>query len=258
MRRFWVPGLIFLFCLLASLLFNMPLSHLLSQTELPDYIRLSNVQQATLLAGEVDTVEVHGIHATNFRFKNNLSCLLMLKLCYDIEFDQGHGQVSFSAFGGNLTFTDTRLTYPIETFMVSSSPFPFIPTGNIQIDIDTLNLVQNKTSLHQGRALWSEVGVAGESFDLGEYQLSVKLIEQAYQFELTDHQAKLEVQGNGQLQADGNYQINIDITSKTSLDQTVKSALELIVSKIGLNQYRYQQSGTLNPQYMNYLEFVSH
>lgn len=254
MRNLFGPGLIFLLCLCVSLVFNMPLVHLRPHIMLPNSIRLGNIQ-GTILGGHIDVLEVKGLQASNLIYENRLSCLLKLKLCYQIDFDQGQGLVSANALDQSLGLSDTRISYPVEELTVLFPQLLVKPSGDLQVDIEHLSFKQQKVSINRGFAIWSRAGVAGESFELGSYQLSVTSANQSYQFELTDNKAELEVDGRGQLKSNGQYLINVSIKSKPGLDRQIKGALELIGKKRGLNQYTTQHTGQLTKQVLSQLSF---
>lgn len=260
MRRFGWLSFIFLFALCLSLLLNMPLTQLLARTGLPDDIRLANIQ-ATISGGDIDIVAVHDVLATNLHFDIDLSCLWVLQLCYHVKFDQGQGMISVHVLDGSLMLTDTRLNYPLETLITLSSeylkPFPVKPSGDLQIEIGALRIVENKILLHQGRILWSQAGLTGETIDLGEYQLSVALVDQSYRLDLTDHKAALAIKGQGRLQPNGQYDFKIDIKARPGLNQSVKGALGLFAREKTHNQYSLQHTGRLTSQSMNYLTFIA-
>lgn len=254
MRNLFGPGLIFLLCLCVSLVFNMPLVHLRPHIKLPNSIGLGNIE-GTLLGGHIDVLQANGLQASNLNYKNKLSCLLKLKLCYQIDFDQGRGLVSANALDQSLGFSDARISYPVEELTVLFPQLLVKPSGDLQIDIEHLSFKQQKVSINKGFALWSRAGVVGESFDLGSYQLSVSSAKQSYQFELTDNKAELEVDGKGQLKSNGQYLINVNIKSKPGVDQQIKGALDLIGKKRGLNQYTMQHTGQLAKQVLSQLSF---
>lgn len=254
MRKLLGPGLIFLLSLIVSLLLNMPLGHILAKVKLPDHIRLANVQ-ATLLEGQIDILEVNRLQATNLKYEIDGSCLLKLRLCYRIDFDQGRGLVSASALDQNLTISDTSISYPMEELAALSPQLLIKPSGNLKIFIGMLKVKQRKLALKSGEITWAHAGVVGDSVDLGEYRLTAKLANQSYQFNLSDNEALLNVDGNGRINSNGQFSANINIASQPGLQQSVKTALEFVTRKKGLNQYTVQQTGQLPKQILSQLSF---
>ncbi len=254
MRKLLGPGLIFLLALIISLLLNMPLGHILARVKIPDQIRLANFQ-ATLLEGQIDILEVNRLQATNLKYKIEWRCLLELRLCYHIDFDQGQGLVGASAFKRNLTISNTSISYPIEDLVVLFPQLFVKPSGNLKISIDKLILKQQKLVLKSGEVTWAHAGVVGDSVDLGEYRLTANLANQSYQFNLSDNDALLKVDGNGRINLNGQYSANINIESQPGLQQSVKSALEFVARKKGLNQYVVQRTGKLPEKILSQLFF---
>ncbi len=254
MRKLLGPGLIFLLSLLVSLLLNMPLVHVLALVKLPDQIRLTNVQ-ATPLDGEIDILEVNRLQATNLKYEIDFGCLLELRLCYRIDFDQGRGLVSASALDQNLTFSDTSISYPMEELSALFPQLLIKPSGNLEVFIGKLKVKQQKLTLKTGQMTWTNAGVVGDSVDLGEYRLTANLANQSYQFNLSDNKALLKVDGRGRINPNGQYSANINIESQPGMQQSVKSALEFVARKKGLNQYTVQQTGMLPAQILSQLSF---
>lgn len=254
MRNILGPGLIFLVCLCVSLLINMPLTHVLAQFKLPNQIRLANIE-GTLLAGRVDVLEVNRLQLTNLAYDSDLSCLLTLQWCYRVKFDQGDGILSASALEQDLSLTNTRVNYPMESLSTLFKQLLVKPSGDLMLDFDRISLKQQKVSINKGIVKWSHAGVVGEPFDLGAYQLTITSAKELYQLELKDDKAQLEVEGKGQLRSNGQYSININIKTRPGLNQQIKGVLDLVAKKRGLNQYRVQNTGVLDQKYANYLRF---
>ena len=255
MRKILGPGLLFLLCLCVALVLNMPLVHILAQVNFPKQIRLANVQ-GTLLGGQIDILEVNRLQATNINYDSDFSCLLKLQMCYRMNFDQGRVSLSAGLLDQSLALSDVSISYPMEDLAVLSQSLLVKPSGNLQLNIESASLKQEKIGIRKATAVWANAGVVGESFNLGEYQLSINSANQSYQFELKDNDAELEVDGKGQLKSNGQYLANINIKAKPDLNPQIKGALELVAKKRGINQYIVGNTGTLNSKYMNHLAFA--
>ncbi len=254
MRKFLAPGLIFILCLSVSLLVNMPLVHILAKVEIPNQIRLASVQ-GTLLSGNIDALEVNGLQASHLHYQNDLGCLLRLHLCFQLDFDQGLGRVSADLLNQNLTFSDTRISYPMEEIATLFPGLLVKPSGELEILIENLNLIQQKLALKSGEVIWKHAGVVGDPIDLGEYRLTVNSAKQSYQFKLSDNKALLKVDGKGQIKSGGQYSLNVNIEAEPGLQQSIKSALEFIAKKRGLNKYTVNRTGHLSLQLLSQLDF---
>ena len=102
---------------------------------------------------------------------------------------------------------------------------------------------------------WTDAGIIGEDFNLGDYQLEITKDSNLYRFILQDKDAVLDIDGEGKLSSDGNYSLNINIQARAGLDSQIKNALELIAQKKGLNQYLVRRSGQLDSKISSYLFF---
>jgi len=247
-------GFFFVLCLFLALIVNMPVVHLLAQVKLPNNILLAGVK-GTLFNGNVDSLLVNKIKVDDLAYSFQADCLLKLKICYDIEADLGNGQIQLDPVDQSLYLHNFEINYPLENLVAFADRLLVRPSGNLQIHIDTLNLKQQKVGGVNGRILWQQAGIVGETIELGDYELTVDQATRGYQFKLKDLKALLTVDGKGQLKADGKYSMNITIQSQPGLNQSIKSALEFVARKKGLNRYDVRRSGQLPGQVLKYLSF---
>lgn len=248
-------GIFFVLCLCLALIVNMPVVHLLAQFKLPNNILLSGVK-GTLFNGNIDRLLVNQILVDDLAYSFEPGCLLSLKACYDIEADLGMGQVQANLIDQSIDLNNFEINYPLENLAAFSDQLLVRPSGNLQIDIDTLKLKQKKVSQVNARVRWQQAGIVGEAIELGDYELTVAPAStEGYQFELKDLKALLTVDGKGQLKADGKYSVNINIQSQPGLNQSIKSALEFVAKTKGLNRYDVRRSGVLPAQVLNHLSF---
>ena len=254
MRKQLGLGFFFVMCLFLALIINMPVSHMLAQSKLPNNISLSGVK-GTILAGNIDNIVVDKLRLSDLKYRFKPGCLLNLKVCYAIDADQGQGLLSASPVDKSIILNDFEINYPLENLAALSNDLLVKPKGELKILIDSLTLKQQRVGQVNARVLWQQAGIVGEVVELGDYELSIAHVSQGYQFELKDHQALLTVAGNGQLKASGQYSMNITIQSPPGLNQSIKSALDFIAKKKGLNRYDIRRIGTLPNQLLNHLSF---
>ncbi len=254
MRKFLGLSLFFIVCLAVALALNMPLVHVLAEVKLPDNVRLNNFN-GTILNGRIDVLEVNGLQATGLEYRNDPECILSLKWCYRILFDQGEVRISANAIDQSVTLLNSNLNYPVSEVI---SMFPALlvkPTGALEVIIDSLTIKQQQFTLGSGSILWKQAGVEGAAIDLGEYRLNAALSNQAYLLTIGDNSALLKVDGKGQLKSNGQYNFTINIESEPGLQNSIKTALEFVAKKRGLNKYSILQNGEIPPRVISQLSF---
>ena len=84
--------------------------------------------------------------------------------------------------------------------------------------------------------------------NIGDYELDFVGDSSAYDFELKDRNATLDVDGEGKVSANGQYSFDIRILTDGNLDSNVRYVLNLAAKKTGPNSYRIEQSGRLPPR----------
>lgn len=248
MIKIWKFTLFFLFCLVLALGLNVPLTHLLPWVKLPDRVQLSGVD-GTLLEGRVEQVLVNRFPLNGVQYRYMPSCIPQLKLCYRIDYDQGHLRVAYDLLNGDTEVTNTEIDYPVAA-LLAHLPNPLVkPVGSLELVIRELSFDQGKPVSFEGLLIWRNLGIddAGIKIDIGDYQLEVSGKSPKYDFTLSDLDASLDVKGDGELSADGIYQVDVIISSDQGINPQVKTVLELIAKKTGHDKYRIQHSGRLPP-----------
>jgi len=254
MRKKLRFGAFFLSCLLLGLVLNMPVTHLLAQVTLPKNIRPGHVD-GTIFHGRIQSLSIDRIQINAINYQFQPGCLLGLRICYGLDFDQGRGDLGASLLSQNLTFDGFQIEYPLENLSVYADQLFVQPSGNLQVDISSLTLKQNKLLGIDAVAVWRDAGIVGESINLGDYELKLSSQKQAYQFTLNDRKAVLAVDGRGELKSNGQYTANISIQSQPGLNNQIKTALEFIAKKQGLNKYNIRRTGKLPGRLMSKIEF---
>lgn len=254
MRKFLGLGLFFLISLVIALVFNMPLVHVLARVELPKEVRLGNFD-GSLLNGKVDVVEVNRLQATGVEYQYVVDCLLSLQWCYHLDMDQGSANISANPLDQSLVISDSILSYPISEVLALGPPLLVNPTGEIEVEIERMSVKQRKVKLSSGLLTWKNAGVAGESIELGDYQLNARFSNGSYLLTIKDNNALLKVDGKGQLKSNGQYNLDIKIEGEPGLQNSIKTALEFVARKRGLNQYSVLQNGNVPQQVISQLSF---
>lgn len=254
MRRFLGFGLFFTICLIVALIFNMPLVHVLAEVKLPPNIRISNLD-GSVLTGRIDALEVNNLQATGIEYRHDPRCVITLKWCYNLVFDQGEGRASANALDQTVTLTNSTLAYPVSELVTLFPALLVKPTGDVELVIDRLIASRSQVLLESGAVIWKNAGVEGEPVDLGEYRIDAVLSNGAYNFTISDNDALLKIDGKGQLQSSGQYTVDVNIESEPGLRDSIKTALEFVARKRGLNQYSVSQRGQIPPRMISQISF---
>jgi hypothetical protein len=235
----------FLLCLLLALLFNWPIKQVLPHLRLPGNVDLIGVQ-GTAIKGTARQINIEQfpLRAVSYRFLP--SCTLLLKACYEINYDQGTIQFAYDVLNGDTEISDARVEYPVAELIKLLPNLPLIPVGQIELVIDDLSILQGKPTALIGKLIWRDMGLDDDvKINLGDYQIDFSGDQQKYDFKLSDLEASLEVTGTGDVRADGQYSVDIKIAAENGIDSYVKNVLDLVATKAGYNQYRFEQKGRL-------------
>ncbi|MCH7880128.1 MAG: type II secretion system protein N [Proteobacteria bacterium] len=254
MRKLWKPALFFVLVLLAALLINMPLAHLLGVVRMPDNIRIFQ-PQGSLISGRIGGIEINQFLLRDLEYEADLSCLLTLGVCYQVLNPYGSLQVRHEPLAGSTELTQVKIEYPLQD--LTRMPGVLMqPAGRLQLNLDSVLIVQDKLADLNGTLVWKDAGLAGEDINLGDYEVSVGKAGGRYEFVIDDKDAVLDMAGKASLQADGKYTLDITIRTKSGLEPRIRNALELVARKQGANQYVVRRAGSLDPALLANLMFT--
>ncbi|MEE8365305.1 MAG: type II secretion system protein N [Gammaproteobacteria bacterium] len=254
MRKLWKPALFFVLVLLAALLINMPLAHLLGVVRMPDNIRIFQ-PQGSLISGRIGGIEINQFLLRDLEYEADLSCLLTLGVCYQVLNPYGSLQVRHEPLAGSTELTQVKIEYPLQD--LTRMPGVLMqPAGRLQLNLDSVLIVQDKLADLSGTLVWKDAGLAGEDINLGDYEVSVGKAGGRYDFVIDDKDAVLDMAGKASLQADGKYTLDITIRTKSGLEPRIRNALELVARKQGANQYVVRRAGSLDPALLANLMFT--
>jgi hypothetical protein len=252
MISIWKPALFFVFCLLITLLLNMPAGYPLARVEFPQQIKISQLE-GSLLKGQVGGLSVKKLVIEDLEYKFDISCLITVSLCYRLNFTDGSMLVKFVPISGSLEISRLDAELSMANLAGLTDQLLVKPAGNLHLISDKLIFEQGKLADIDAIAVWKNAGIAGEDIDLGDYQLNIARQNQQYLVYLVDKEAVLDVEGKGELKPDGRYSLDININARSGLDANVKNALDLVASKKGLRQYNIRRTGVLDKNLLSYL-----
>lgn len=255
MKKHWKSTLFFVLCLLVFVVINTPLTLILGQISLPNNIKLNGVKGA-IIGGKVTAIYVNQFPILDINYRADLSCLLTLSLCYQIDYQNGTGNISFNPLTRTTTIRQLDIDYTMTELSSLMNQLLVKPTGELNLKLNQINIQQHKISNLEGFAIWSNAGIAGEDINLGDYQLDIVREVDSYRFELTDREATLDIDGKGQLKSNGQYSFDIKIVAKSNLDTRIKGMLDLVARKKGLNEYAILRQGSLPQPLINQLDFT--
>jgi hypothetical protein len=243
----WQLGLFFLLCLTFALLFNLPVKQVLPQMKLPNTVSLIGIN-GTVFKGTVQEISINGFPLRALDYSYLPSCIVLLKVCYKVSYEQGTFQFGYDVLNGDTEISHARVEYPVSELLKHVPNVPVNPVGRVELVIDELSMVQGKPVALNGKVIWRDMGLDDDiKINLGDYQIVFSGDQQEYDFKLSDLDASLNVSGAGNVKADGQYSVDIKIAAENSIEPRVKNVLDLVTAKAGYNQYRFEQKGRLPP-----------
>jgi len=248
MKKIWKYLLFFLLCFAFALAVNLPIRQLLAHIKLPDTVAFGGVE-GTVVRGWAREVYIEQFVLRDVSYRFKPSCLPLLKLCFQIEYEQGVGRVAYDLLNGDTEISQARFEYQAADLAVIIPNLLVQPVGLLELFVDDMAIVAGKPAALNGRLIWRDLGVEeeGTPLNLGDYQVDFSGALQKYKLKFNDLDASLEVDGKGDLGLDGRYDLDIKISSADAIEPRVKSALDLFAAKVGYNNYRFEQSGQLPP-----------
>jgi hypothetical protein len=244
MNKIWKPTLFFMFCLTIFIVIKFPIAMILKQVELSNDIKLYGVR-GQITSGHIAAAYTNNFPIRDINYEADLSCLLTLQVCYQINYQNGMANISFSPLTNTTVIEQLDVEYTMAELTPLMNQLLVKPTGELNLKIEKMDLNQNKISHINGLAIWSNAGVVGEDINLGDYQLGVVREDDSYRFKLTDRKAILDIDGTGRLKPNGEYLIDIKVLTDSGLDNNIKSMLALTATKKGLNEYTINRQGQL-------------
>jgi len=240
--------LFFVLCLMIALPFNLPIQQVLPHLKLPPNIKLVGIQ-GTVFRGKAQEVVIDQfpLQAVSYRFQP--SCILQLKACYQISYEQGAFDAAYDVLSGDTEISGARIEYPVAELMKYVPNVPVNPVGRVELMIDELSMVQGKPAALNGKLIGRDLGVDndGSKISIGDFQVDFTGNQKKYEFKLSDLDATLDVAGTGEIRADGLYNFDIKLNAEDGLDPKIKNVLDLFADKAGYNKYRIEQRGRLQP-----------
>jgi hypothetical protein len=262
-KKILKPTLFFTFCLVIFLIINLPVGLVLKQVVLANDIKLHGVK-GQITSGHIGAVYVNNFPIRDINYETDLSCLLLLNVCYQINFQNGKANISFNPLINITVIEQLDIEYSLAELAPLMNQLLVKPTGELNLKFNQINIKHrvSKSNVNQikignidGLVIWRNAGVEGENINLGDYQLGVAREDNNYRFELTDRKAIHDIDGTGRLKPNGEYWLDIKIQADSGLDSNIKSMLTLAAKKKGLNEYVIHRQGLLPPHLTNQLIF---
>jgi len=248
MKKIWKYLLFFLLCLVIALVVNLPIRQVLPHIKLPSTVKFAGVN-GTVFRGEALEVRVNQFPLRDVSYRFKPSCILLLKVCYQVDYEQGVTEVAYDLLNGDTEVSEARVEYPAAE-LASYIPNMLVqPEGRLELIVDEMAIIAGKPAAMTGKLIWRDLGVQsdGATLNIGDYQVDFSGNQQKYDFRLSDLDANLDVDGKGDIKAGGQYKVDIRISSESAIDPKIRGALDLFAAKIGYNNYRLEQTGQLPP-----------
>jgi len=235
-------------CLAAALVINLPIQQLLPHMQLPNTIRLNGIA-GTAFHGTAQEVSINRFPLRDLSYRFKPSCIPLLKICYQVDYEQGASRVAYDLLNGDVEVSEARAEYQVIELAAYMPNMMMQPDGRLELTIDELAIVAGKPAALTGKLIWRDLGVKSDDVTLGvgDYQIDIIGNPQKYDLKLSDLDASLDVSGKGEVMADGQFRVDIKISSATTIDPKVKNVLDLLTKNISYNNYRVEQSGKLPP-----------
>ena len=248
MKKAWKYLLFFLLCLAIALVVNLPIRQVLPHVKLPGTVRLAGVS-GTVFHGKAREVRVNQFPLRHVSYRFKPSCIPLLKVCYQVDYEQGVTEVAYDLLNGDTEVSEARIEYPA-TELARFIPNMLVqPEGRLELFVDEMAIIAGNPAAMTGKLIWRDLGVQsdGATLTIGDYQVDFSGNQQEYDFKLSDLDASLDVDGKGDIKAGGHYKVDIRISSESAIDPKIRGALDLFATKISYNNYRLEQTGQLPP-----------
>ena len=194
----------FVFCLIITLLFTMPVGHLVARVKIPDAVIISQLQ-GSLLEGQANTLIVNQLIIHDLEYAFDSSCLITVSLCYQLNFAEGSVLVRFVPITGSIEISQLDIELSMDNLSAVSDQLFIKPSGSLHLSSDKFKFIQGKLADIDAIVVWKNAGIAGEDINLGDYQMNIKKGSGQYQISLVDKEAVLDVIGKGDLKSDGKF-----------------------------------------------------
>jgi len=250
MFKIWRYLLFFLLCLVAALLFNLPVQQVLPHVQLPPNLQVAGVS-GSILKGAAAEVRINDFPIRDIHYRYMPSCIPMLKVCYHIRYQRGEVRVAYDVLNGDSEVSQSEIEYPVADLLkLLPNPVLVNPTGRLQLQVDELSMQQDRLIAVNGKLIWQNLGLNdnGIRIDIGDYQVDFRGDPKSYDFTFSDLDADLDISGDGTIDAAGNYEVDVKVESDTGIDSNVKSVLNLLARRESGNRYRIKQKGRLPAQ----------
>jgi hypothetical protein len=248
MIKIWKLTLFFLFCLTIALLFNLPVQHLMQWLKLPPTIQVSGID-GTFISGKAREITINQFPVRDLRYRYMPSCIPLLKVCYQIQYDRGEIQLAYDLLNGDAEISNTQINYAVPELMAYVPNQLIKPAGKLELSIKELSYLEGKPANVSGTLIWRDLGLddGGIKVNIGDYQVDFNGDNTHYDFVIKSLDASLDVKGDGEIKPGGLYKIDIRINGESGIDTNVKTVLDLVAANAGYNKYRVERSGRLPP-----------
>ena len=238
----------FLLCLIIALLLNLPVQHLMQWVKLPPSINAVGID-GTLISGKAREITINQFPVRDLRYRFMPSCIVLLKVCYRIQYDRGEIQAAYDLLNGDAEISNAHIDYAVPELMAHLPAQLVQPAGKLELTIDELSYLDGNPANVSGKLIWRDLGLddAGIKVNIGDYQVDFNGDNTLYEFVIKDLDASLDVKGDGEIKPGGLYKVNVRIDGESGIDPHVKTVLDLVATNVGYNKYRIERTGRLLP-----------
>ena len=254
-QKIWVM-VVFLLVLLVSALANMPARQLYRIAQVPPLLNIYGLS-GTVSDARIEQLSYQKLTLSDVRLVWQPLCLFKAAVCYHIQSPDKElqGDVQLSLLTGEVTLNRGRIVLD-SSILQQFATLLVKPRGVFDIEVEKLQIKDNKLLNLLAKINWLNAGVEGEDQLLGNYQALVTTAQDGLQVALSDNDSLLKMQGELRLLWSGEYNTDIKLEARPGLKPSIKSAVELMAQRSGLNRYSIRKKARLNASQQKWLESI--
>jgi len=231
--------MIFIVLMLMSLILTMPASFVLKQITLDKKLSYGPIQ-GTWWSFNVEWISYQGVTFNKTHFSINPMCLLQASVCIDAKNDQAKVRLNKPVYNKDIRVEDSVLSMSFDQLSPFMTTLFVKPTGDFTLSIKNLTL-SNQTITELAAILkWQNVGVQGESFNLGSIQANINHQPTLINIDLSDQSAVLDLSGKIKVSKTGFIDSQIQLKTLANFPSPIKTVIQSVMQKRGRNVFEYQ------------------
>ncbi len=236
---------VFLLSLLLFLTLNMPAQQLFRFITPPPDLLVQGLE-GRVYEGRLRRLEYRGMAFNDLEYRLQPGCFLWLQVCYRLRDKAGLLDLTLGWLPlQGVMLDDARLRLPVSQLQPLMKSLLIQPTGEVEVDIRRLRLVDRRLTELDASAYWRKAGIKGEELVLGDFRAVFTRTEEGVGVQFNDLPGALVgVKGSLQL-TNQDYRLDLELEARPGLSEPARNALELVARQKGLNRFSIQNQGSL-------------